>query len=141
MFLQYYFWRFHTLLLAIIVSVLGSGTIALGSYYGRLENLELWGYYQYLKLFLENKSDPRVVIVEFDDDSQRTLGHGNISESDLAKTLQILHKCQPRVIAIDIFRHIPIGEETREFSNSFNQELMKIQNRNIPTSAFNLPSS
>ncbi|MEB3220194.1 MAG: adenylate/guanylate cyclase domain-containing protein [Nostocales cyanobacterium 94392] len=80
---------------------------------GLLQMLELAAFDQLFILRSSESQDERIVIVDIDEESVRTLGKRQeypFSDQMLAKILNNLKRHQPRAIGLDIYRDIRIGK-------------------------------
>ncbi|ACK72981.1 serine/threonine protein kinase with Chase2 sensor [Gloeothece citriformis PCC 7424] len=109
--------RFRKLPLVIVVSLLVSGVIAGLRQVGLFETTELWNYDQLVKLRSQSNPDPRILVVAVDDNTLKKLNSDKVSDQALTQVLQTLQNYQPRVIAVDIIRDVPIGEGRQELIN------------------------
>ena len=76
---------------------------------GQLQFLELAAYDTYLQFQpQEFDPDPHIVLIPISENDIRRLGESPISDQTLADLLEILLKCNPRVIGLDIYRDIPV---------------------------------
>ncbi|MCM1985351.1 CHASE2 domain-containing protein [Lyngbya confervoides] len=77
---------------------------------GSLQSLELWTLDQLMRRRLPETGDPRLVIVEVDEAAvqQARAEQGSITETDLLQLVQTLHRYQPRVVGLDIYRDNPL---------------------------------
>lgn len=112
--------RFQKLPLAILVSLLVSGIVAGLRHVGLFEGIELWNYDQLVKLRSQSKPDPRILLVAVDDSALKRLNSDKVSDQALTQVLQTLEKYQPRVIAVDLIRDVPIGEGREGLINYLN---------------------
>jgi diguanylate cyclase (GGDEF)-like protein len=77
---------------------------------GCLQPLE-WGVLdQFFRLRPEEPPDDRIVIVTIDDHDITHLGQWPISDDILAQLLLKLKAQQPRVVALDLYRDLPVGK-------------------------------
>ena len=84
-------------------------TVLLLRFAGFLQPLEWRAFDLSLRWRPAEAKDPRITIVEItEDDIQTELGYP-ISDQSLARLLQRLQTYQPRVIGVDIFRDISVG--------------------------------
>ncbi|AFY57184.1 putative transmembrane sensor domain protein [Rivularia sp. PCC 7116] len=67
---------------------------------------------------------PRITIVSIDENDLRMFGGFPLPDDKLAKALQIVNEYKPRVIGIDIFRDLPVGNN----QNLLIQAFQKIPN-------------
>jgi CHASE2 domain-containing sensor protein len=115
--------RLKILLLAsIMITAFVMGVRQLGV----LENLELQGFDQLMRLRPTEPPDPRLLIVtvtEKDVQSQNPQERRGSSLSDraLAQLLKKLESYQPRVIGLDIYRDFPITQNHADLKTYFQQ--------------------
>lgn len=114
--------RFQKLPIIILVSLLVSGIIAGLRHIGLFEGIELWNYDQLIKLRTQPQPDSRIVLVAVDDSTLKKLNSDKVSDQALTQALQTLEKYQPRVIAVDLIRDVPIGAGQKELINYLNSE-------------------
>jgi adenylate cyclase len=94
-----------SLLVTLTISI---GVVALRNL-GLLEALELAGYDWCIRLRPDaTRSDPRIVLISVTEDDIRKQGRWPLTDDTLAQTLEILSRYEPRSIAIDIYRDIPV---------------------------------
>lgn len=75
---------------------------------GLLQSLELWTFDQYFRLRPLEAQDSRIVIVGINESDLQQVGTWPVPDAVIAQLLEKLKKQQPRAIALDIFRDIPI---------------------------------
>ncbi|MEO1373505.1 MAG: CHASE2 domain-containing protein [Cyanobacteria bacterium J06635_10] len=68
-----------------------------------------------------NDIPPRITIVSIDETDLRMLGGFPIADGELAKALRIVNEFKPRVIGIDIFRDLPVGENNNLLIQAFKE--------------------
>ncbi|MBC1237783.1 CHASE2 domain-containing protein [Nostoc sp. 2RC] len=84
---------------------------------GSMQSLEWLAFDSFLRLRPEEPIDERIIIVGIDRDDR--LIDSSISDKDLAALLWKLHKCQPRVIGLDIYRNFPVNPGHTELLTAF----------------------
>lgn len=77
-------------------------------YVGWMETVELTVYDHYIRRQPDLGEDPRLTVVGIDESDLQTLEEWPLSDRSLANLLAKLETYQPRVIAIDIYRDLPI---------------------------------
>jgi adenylate cyclase len=96
---------FVSLLIVVAVSI---GILGLRNV-GALEALELAVYDWCIRLRPEQSGpDPRIVLITVLEDDIRKQGRWPLTDDTLAQTLEIVTRYQPRSIAMDIYRDIPV---------------------------------
>ena len=108
--------------------------ILLLQYIGLLQPLEL-AFYDALFLFKQPEAiDHNIVIVEWDERSIRELSETIISDRTLADTLSKINQQSPRLIGLDLYRDLPVGdfylssEENQEAHNLLNKIFLEQHN-------------
>lgn len=77
---------------------------------GLLQSSELAAFDQTLRLRPTRPPDPRIVIIEINDDDIRQFQSWPFSDDLLAQLLHKIKSYQPRVIGLDIYRELPVGD-------------------------------
>ncbi len=108
------------IILGITASIAISGLIVGLRHQGNFEQIELLAYDFLVRLNGKSGSDPRITIVEIDNNTLQKLNRDKISDTTLKQALETITKYQPRVIGVDIIRNIPIGEGREELINYVN---------------------
>ncbi|WP_138498069.1 CHASE2 domain-containing protein [Nostoc sp. PA-18-2419] len=84
---------------------------------GLMQSLEWLAFDSLLRLRPEEPIDERIVIVGINQDDRLT--NFPMSDQDLAALLWKLHRCQPRVIGVDIYRNFPVNPGHTELVEAF----------------------
>ncbi len=103
----------------IVLSAIATSAIVLGvRSLGGLQGLELGIYDQMIRLRPAQEPDDRILVVGIDETDIQTRGEWPIEDKTLADLLQILLAEEPRVIGLDFFRDVPIGEGQTDLLNA-----------------------
>jgi CHASE2 domain-containing sensor protein len=96
-------------------------------YTGLLQTWELQTFDQMMRLRPPEGKDPRILVVEVDDDDieayKENQGQGSLRDRQLGELLQKLEQAQATVIGLDIYRPDPI-----ENNPQLQQQLQKLKN-------------
>ncbi|MCF2145144.1 CHASE2 domain-containing protein [Desmonostoc muscorum LEGE 12446] len=84
---------------------------------GSMQSLEWLAFDSFLRLRPEEPIDERIIIVGINQDDR--LIDSSVSDRDLAALLWKLHRCQPRVIGLDIYRDFPVNPGHTELLAAF----------------------
>ncbi len=85
---------------------------------GYLESLELTAYDLFTRLKpISSEAAPRVAIIGISEKDIRQIGRWPLTDAILANTLEILSRCKPRAIGVDIFRDIPVPPGGQELDS------------------------
>ncbi|HET6514865.1 MAG TPA: adenylate/guanylate cyclase domain-containing protein [Thermodesulfovibrionales bacterium] len=116
------------LLVSLIIGVIISlGIIALRNS-GALESIELIAYDWTLRSLPQISSqESPVVLIKVTEDDISDLGQWPLTDASVARALEMLLRCRPRVIGLDIYRDMPIPPGTSEL------ERILLGNENIIT--------
>ncbi len=87
---------------------------------GSFEQIELLAYDALIRLNAQSDTDPRITIININNHSLQQLNKAQISDRTLKEVLEKIIPYQPRVIGVDIVRHIPIGEGRKELIDYVN---------------------
>lgn len=90
---------------------------------GYLEYLELMAYDWFIRIqpaIAVTPSQPIVVIGITEDDIQKQ-GRWPISDETVAKALEILIRCKPRSIGLDLFRDLPVPPGSKELESTLEE--------------------
>ena len=87
---------------------------------GSFEQIELLAYDALIRLKVQSGSDPRITIVDISNHTLQQLNKPQISDRTLKEVLEKIVPYKPRVIGVDIVRHIPIGEGREELLDYVN---------------------
>lgn len=105
--------------LVALPSLLILGLILGGRWAGAFQSWEL----QVLDLFLKYQptepQDKRILLVNIDEDSIRSIGRYPIPDQYLAQALNILQEHHPRAIGLDLYRDIPIDPGSANLAVAF----------------------
>ncbi len=96
---------------------------------GLLENWE-WNALDYLlRLRPSESTDERITIIGIDEEDIHRIGHYPIPDGEIASLLKKLQQYQPRVIALDIVRDLPVEPGHEELAAIFktSQNLLGIE--------------
>jgi adenylate cyclase len=92
----------------LVIVFISLGIVALRNF-GLLEALELAAYDWCIRLRSDTAgSDPHIVLISVTEDDIRKQGRWPLTDDTLAQALEILTRYQPRSIAVDIYRDIPV---------------------------------
>ncbi|MDF5710709.1 MAG: CHASE2 domain-containing protein [Nostoc sp. S4] len=91
--------------------------VIVGRLSGLMQSLEWLAFDSLLRLRPEEPIDERIVIVGINQDERLT--DFSISDRDLAALLWKLHRYQPRVIGVDIYRDFPVNPGHTELVEAF----------------------
>jgi len=96
----------------LLLSVVVTGLVMGVRYLGMLQNWELQGFDQILRLRPEEKPDPRLLVVTVNEidikDQNPEQRRGSLSDDALWGLLQKLEQFKPRAIGLDIYRDFPV---------------------------------
>lgn len=110
--LKQWIWQeHHVLMTAAVVTV----AVILVRLMGILQSSELAAFDQLFRLRLPEIFEPRIVIVEINEQDIRKAGQWPISDAVMAQLLQKLNTYQPRTIGLDIYRDLPVNPGQAEF--------------------------
>ncbi len=84
---------------------------------GSMQSLEWLAFDSFLRIRPEEPIDERIIIVGINQDDRFI--DSSISDRDLAALLWKLHRCQPRVIGLDIYRDFPVDPGHTELLAAF----------------------
>ena len=97
------------------------------SWSGMLRTLDLAFYDLGFRLRPAEAIDERIVLVEWDEENLQILEETNISDDTLASSIEKIQAQQPRLIAFDIYRDIPVSSpRLNDLEN--NQAYNRLQN-------------
>ncbi|MEL7316393.1 MAG: CHASE2 domain-containing protein, partial [Cyanobacteria bacterium J06559_3] len=103
----------------VVISAIATSAIVLGARaIGGLQGLELGVYDQMMRLRPAQEPDDRILVVGIDETDVQTRGEWPIEDQTLAELLQTLLAAEPRVIGLDFFRDVPIGEGQADLLNA-----------------------
>ncbi len=94
----------------IASSLIAAGLVLGVRQLGGWQQLELSTYDYLLRLRPVEPPDNRIVIIEITEEDIRAQQEWPLSDETIARLLAILQAQQPRVIGLDLFRDIPIGQ-------------------------------
>jgi diguanylate cyclase (GGDEF)-like protein len=100
----------------VAISVIALSSIGLFQY------LELKTLDQFFRWRPVEPEDNRIVVVTIGEEDISNLGHWPISDEKLAQTLNNLERQKPRVIALDIYRNIPVEPGTQELERVYRSQ-------------------
>lgn len=110
--LKQWIWQEHH----VLMSAAGvTGAVILLRLIGILQSSELAAFDQLFHLRLPETTDPRIVIVEINEQDIRKAGQWPIPDRVMAQMLQTLKTYQPRTIGLDIYRDLPVKPGQEEF--------------------------
>jgi adenylate cyclase len=97
------------------IKVIVTGTIVTAVIYGirqlgGLQSIELWAFDQLVRSQPDEGADDRLLVVGITEEDIQTLPSFPISDGILAEALTNLQTYEPKAIALDILRDIPVGE-------------------------------
>ncbi len=98
------------MILGVTATVLVIRSLAL------LQGLELQVIDQYFRMRPSEPIDPRIVIVEINDDDIRRNERWPLSDAQMANLLGRLNQLNPRAIGLDIYRDFPVAPGTPQFN-------------------------
>lgn len=99
---------FQIISLSLLIAGLTIGIRSIGI----LQSLELLAFDQFLSLRLllsPEKPDPRLLIVEIDQNDIDNLGGFPLRDKVISESLKVLEQYHPRLIVLDIYRDVPHG--------------------------------
>lgn len=101
-------------------------SLVIGKQVGWLQPWELQAYDQLVRLFNSRPPDPRLLVVEITEADFQAQGQAPVPDSALVEALEQLQLHQPALIALDLFRDLPVlrsGEtgSTRTVAESLDQ--------------------
>lgn len=105
--------------LVALPSLLILGLILGGRWAGAFQSWELQVLDLFLKYQPSEPQDKRILLVNIDEDSIRSIGRYPIPDQYLAQSLSILQKHQPRAIGLDLFRDIPVEPGSAKLASAF----------------------
>ncbi|MEM8641343.1 MAG: CHASE2 domain-containing protein [Cyanobacteria bacterium P01_G01_bin.54] len=94
---------------AIVVGMVTLGMLALRSL-GVLQLWELALFDVFIRARPQLEPDPRIVIVVFDEADIKALGNWPIDDQQLTQLFTQIKAQNPRMIGLDIYRDLPVGE-------------------------------
>lgn len=109
------FWRSTSTLTTITIATLILCLIRLG---GGLQYFELKIYDLYNRLVPKQESNERITIVSIDEENIQKSQQVSLDDLTLARVLQSISQHNPRVIALDLHRDIPIPPGTLELNET-----------------------
>ncbi|MBF2098354.1 MAG: CHASE2 domain-containing protein [Gloeomargaritaceae cyanobacterium C42_A2020_066] len=124
--------RKRTRSLALLVGLAVAGSVALLRQTGMLQSAELYAYDALIRVQPDWGADPRLVFVAVDDRTVARLNSDTLSDAALLATLERLRAYAPRVIAVDIFRDVPIGPGRDALLDYLNQQFLPLEGRIKP---------
>lgn len=86
---------------------------------GALQSWEIGTFDLLVSLRPDEPEDPRLLVVGYTEEDIEELNSDQISDGKLAEVIQKLEQSQAKVIGIDIFRDIPIGEGSQRLQQVF----------------------
>lgn len=89
---------------------------------GHLQFLELVAYDQMVRVVSSNGSDPRLLIVEVNEEDIKQQKKWPLTDEVIAKVLNQLQEHNPRLIALDIYRDIPHPPGTDTLTKALEQD-------------------
>lgn len=103
----------------LIVSLCIALCVTLISYTGVFQFLELSVLDQFFRWRSPEPKDPRIVIITIDEQDIEYLQEWPLSDQNLAKLLTKITQQNPRVIGVDIFRNLPVGQGKENLDQVF----------------------
>lgn len=120
--------------LVIIYLGLGSmGVIGGLRQTGYLAFLELLAYDSLVQIHPMRPPDPRLLVVGINDEDIKRQKHWPLSDEVVAKTLTILNRYRPKVIALDLFRDVPHPPEHENLRQALKAKNIIVVNQ-LPSS-------
>ncbi|MEB3190554.1 MAG: EAL domain-containing protein [Snowella sp.] len=120
--------------LVIIYLGLGSmGVIGGLRQTGYLAFLELLAYDSLVQIHPIRPPDPRLLVVGINDEDIKRQKHWPLSDEVVAKTLTILNRYRPKVIALDLFRDVPHPPEHENLRQALKAKNIIVVNQ-LPSS-------
>ncbi len=95
------------------------GLVIIARLTGSLQFLEWITLDSFVRLRPSEPIDERIVIVAIDEADIQNVGTYPIPDREIARLLRTLHKCQPRVIGLDLVRDLPVGSGHAELVAAF----------------------
>lgn len=87
---------------------------------GVLQSLEWFAFDRFLRWKATDQTESRFLIVTLGEEDLREIGEWPISDQKMADLLTTIQQYQPRLIGLDIYRDLPVGEGREELISSFN---------------------
>jgi CHASE2 domain-containing sensor protein len=112
-------WRSWARLLG--TSLVISAIILAGRFFGGLQPLELKAFDHLMQLRPSEGSDSRLLVVRITEADFQALGEYPLSDHTVVRLLQRLDQEQPRVIGLDLYRDIPLGQGRAELTRYLQQ--------------------
>lgn len=86
---------------------------------GTLQLLELGALDQLFRWRPVRAVDPRITLITIDDQDLQRVGNWPIPDAVMVEVLESLQHHQPRVVGLDIYRDLPVGEGTAALQELF----------------------
>ena len=105
---------------------------------GYLEYLELMAYDWFIRIQpIISGSSQSIVIIGITEKDIQNQGRWPISDETMAQALDILIRCEPRTIGLDLFRDLPVPPGSKEFASILEENkniitVMKFGNDGVP---------
>jgi diguanylate cyclase (GGDEF)-like protein/PAS domain S-box-containing protein len=103
------------MILGVTATVLVSRSLSL------LQGIELQVIDQYFRMRPPEPLDPRIVIVEINDDDIRRNERWPLSDAQMTNLLERLKQSNPRAIGLDIYRDFPVVPGTLQFNKTLTE--------------------
>ncbi|MEM6252075.1 MAG: CHASE2 domain-containing protein [Cyanobacteria bacterium P01_D01_bin.156] len=113
-------WRIRQLGGILAVSWGISALVISISALGILQSLEWFAFDRFLRWKSTDQIDSRFLIVTLGEEDLRQIGEWPISDSKMASLLEQLQRHSPRLIGIDIYRDLPVGDGRDDLLIAFN---------------------
>ncbi|PIG91123.1 CHASE2 domain-containing protein [Gloeocapsopsis sp. IPPAS B-1203] len=82
--------------------------ILLSRYFGIIQSLEWAAFDQFFRLRPPEPVDERIIIVAIEEADLQFIGQWPLPDTLIAQLLQQLHRHQPRMIGLDLYRDLPV---------------------------------
>lgn len=111
--------RFQRYRRPLITAIATAGCVLGVRLLGFLQPFELAAYDLFIQQRPGDRPDSRITLVTIDDPDIEAMGNWPLSDADMAAALETIHSYQPRLIGLDIYRDISVGEGQAELQQIF----------------------
>jgi adenylate cyclase len=98
----------------LLLAIGSAGLVTIARKHVGFEMVELQAYDRMMRWKPSLGIDPRILLVEIDENDLQTLKTSTPSDATLAHAFQKLQRHQPRVIGLDLYRDLPQGKGQNE---------------------------
>jgi diguanylate cyclase (GGDEF)-like protein/PAS domain S-box-containing protein len=98
----------------VITASIVTGSIVGVRSLGLLQPLELAMVDQFFRLRPVEAPDPRIVIISIDETDLKEAGQWPVPDVQLARLLRSVQAAQPRVVGLDLYRNLPVGNDPKK---------------------------